>query len=140
MFVSSRFTQVYRGDLDLRVDGVFQNVNAFLIEHGLHVYRFNRVDFFERVIADQVCRVRVAVACRNPGVLFPVMKRDGLKTGLSGIVHEINIEPTFCQVVEIFGDERDVKGIGRFHDHVFLSGCGCGGNRFCRVTVGMNDH
>ena len=126
MFVSSRFTQVYRGNFDLRVDGVFKDVNAFLVEHGLHVYRFNRVDFFERVVADQVCCVRVTVACRDPSVLFPVVKRDGIKAGLCGVVHEININPTFCQVVEVLGDERDIKGIGRLHGHVFLSGCGCG--------------
>ena len=86
-------------------------MNTFLIEHGLHVYRFNRVYFFERVIADQVCRVRIAVPCRDSGVFFPVMKRDGIKAGLSGIVHEINIKPTFCQVIKVLGDKCDIKGV-----------------------------
>ena len=135
MFVSSRLAQIYRSNLNLRVNSVFKSMNTFLIEHGLHVYRFNRVYFFERVIADQVCRVRIAVTCRDSGVFFPVMKRDGIKAGLSSIVHEINIKPTFCQVIKVLGDECDIKGVGRFHNHVFLSGYGRGGCCFGHVAI-----
>lgn len=63
-------------------------------------------------VSDQVGRIRVTVAGRDPVVFFPVLKGYGIEACLGRVVHEIDVESTFHQVVEVFRYERDVKRVG----------------------------